>query len=139
MDGAQWMPYQPSDFPSPPFPEYPSGHSAFSAAAARILELWTGSDNFGASISIRPGTSKIEPGLTPQSKILLDWPTFTSAANQAGLSRRYGGLHFRSGDLAGRALGRLVAEKVWHKSTELFLGSRVGRERNSHLFNIEKK
>ena len=120
IDGAQWIPYQPSDFPSPPFPEYPSGHSAFSAAAARILEIWTGSDRFGASITLATGTSKIEPGLTPRSKVVLQWPTFNSAADQAGISRRYGGLHFKSGDLAGRVLGRLVAEKVWRKALEYF-------------------
>jgi hypothetical protein len=120
IDATEWIPYQPSDFPSPPFPEYPSGHSAFSAAAARILEIWTGSERFGESITLAPGTSKIEPGLTPRSKVILRWPTFASAADQAGFSRRYGGLHFKTGDLAGRALGRLVAEKVWQRVSGYF-------------------
>jgi hypothetical protein len=40
VDGSQWLPYQPATFPTPPFPDYVSGHSAYSAAAARILVLW---------------------------------------------------------------------------------------------------
>jgi hypothetical protein len=122
MDASEWMPYQPLYFPSPPFPEYPSGHSAFSSAAATILERWTGSQQFGDSVSFAPRSSRIERGITPVSEITLQWPTFRIAADQAGLSRRYGGLHFRSGDLAGRKLGRLVAERVWQKTTALFGG-----------------
>jgi hypothetical protein len=51
----------------------------------------------------------------------LSWDTFTSAANQAGMSRRYGGIHFESGDLAGRKLGRSVGDKVWDR-TQFFIG-----------------
>jgi len=51
MDGAQWLPYQLSTFPTPPFPDYVSGHSTYSAAAARILALWTGSDRFDNSVA----------------------------------------------------------------------------------------
>ena len=46
MDGSMWIPYQPSTFPTPPFAEFISGHSTFSAAGAAILRLWTRSDNF---------------------------------------------------------------------------------------------
>ncbi|MBV9645817.1 MAG: vanadium-dependent haloperoxidase, partial [Verrucomicrobia bacterium] len=116
MDGGDWIPYQPSTFPTPPFPEYISGHSTFSAAGAEVLRRWTGSDHFGASVSFEPGSSTIEPGFTPSNAITLYWPTFTDAANQAGISRRYGGIHFEAGDLVGRAIGRLVAEKAWLKA-----------------------
>ena len=44
-DGSHWIPYQPSTFPTPPFPEYISGHSTFSAAGAEILKRFTHSDN----------------------------------------------------------------------------------------------
>jgi len=47
MDGSQWIPYQAAAFPTPPFPDFVSGHSTYSAAAARILALWTGSDEAG--------------------------------------------------------------------------------------------
>jgi hypothetical protein len=92
IDGSQWIPYQPATFPTPPFPDYVSGHSTFSAAAARILALWTGSDHFGNSIALPARSSKIEPGLTPAQPVILKWETFTEAADEAGMSRRYGGI-----------------------------------------------
>lgn len=122
LDGSEWVPYQPDYFATPPFPEYPSGHSAFSAAGATILRLWTHKDRFGESVSFSPGTSAIEPGSTPQSRITLSWPTFSYAAAQAGISRRYGGLHFYNGDMAGRIIGRTVAEEVWHRAVSYFHG-----------------
>lgn len=122
MDGGDWIPYQPATFPTPPFPEYISGHSTFSAAGAEILRRWTRSDNFGASVTFDAGSSTIEPGATPENAITLFWPTFTAAANQAGISRRYGGIHFETGDLVGRATGRLVAEKAWAKALKYCRG-----------------
>ena len=122
MDGGDWIPYQPSTFPTPPFPEYISGHSTFSAAGAEILRRWTGSDNFGASVTFYAGSSTVEPGATPASTITLYWPTFTDAANEAGISRRYGGIHFKAADLAGRAVGDLVGWQAWLKSQIYFNG-----------------
>lgn len=116
LDGTQWIPYQAATFPTPPFPDFVSGHSTYSAAAARILELWTGSDRFGDSVTIPAGSSKIEPGATPAHSITLHWETFTAAADEAGISRRYGGIHFQPADLAGRALGRAVAQQAWERS-----------------------
>jgi len=125
-DGGDWIPYQTSTFPTPPFPEYISGHSTFSAAGAEILRRWTHSDNFGASVTFDAGSSTIEPGVTPASAITLYWPTFTDAANQAGISRRYGGIHFETGDLNGRVTGRLVAERAWAKALRYFRGDTDG-------------
>ena len=84
----------------------PSGHSTFSAAAAAVLARFTGSDRFGASATIRAGSSRVEPGDTPAADVVLSWPTFSDAADQAGRSRRYGGLHFR-----GRRPGRPGARR----------------------------
>jgi hypothetical protein len=53
----------------------------------------------------------------------LHWDTFTDAANEAEISRRYGGIHFRAADLAGRLLGRLVAFEAWQKAQTYFDGS----------------
>lgn len=123
MLGSQWIPYQAATFPTPPFPEFVSGHSTFSAAGATILALWTGSEAFGASVSFQPGSSVIEPGITPSHPVTLRWATFHNAANEAGLSRRYGGIHFRPADLAGRRLGDLVAAKAWEKAKTYFNGA----------------
>jgi len=127
MDGARWVPYQATTFPTPPFPDYVSGHSTYSAAAARILELSTGSNHFGYSVTIAPGTSKIEPGITPSKPVKLEWETFTEAADQAGMSRRYGGIHFRAADLAGRMLGRIVAMQAWQRAQTYFNGTANAR------------
>ena len=115
IDGEAWRPYQPEWFPTPPFSEYVSGHSTFSAAAAEILERFTGGDNFGASITITQGDLGVEPGM-PAQPVTLSWPTFSAAADEAGLSRRYGGIHFEDGDLEGRKLGRAVGALAWEKA-----------------------
>jgi hypothetical protein len=127
MDGRNWTPYQPSSFPTPPFPECSSGHSTFSAAGAEILKLFTGRDTFASSVTFSAGSSIIEPGLTPARAITLTWNTFTDAANQAGISRRYGGIHFEGADVAGRSTGRLVADLAWAKAVELWCGGKAAK------------
>jgi hypothetical protein len=131
MDGSEWRPYQLATFPTPPFPEYVSGHSTYSAAAAQILTLWTGGDHFGDSVTLAAGSSQIEPGITPTKPITLKWETFTEAANEAGMSRRYGGIHFTRADLAGRKLGLLVADRAWAKAQTYFDGTAIPPSSNS--------
>jgi len=123
IDGADWEPYQPVTFITPPFPEFISGHSTFSAAAAEILRSFTGSDAFGASAIVLAGSSKVEPGAVPATDVTLSWATFSDAADQAGISRRYGGIHFVQGDLQGRSGGRLVGAQVWAKALTYFNGT----------------
>lgn len=123
IDGSQWIPYQPATSPTPPSPGYVSLRSAVSAAAARILALWTGSDRFGYSVTLPTGSSQIEPGKTPAQQLTLTWDTFSAAANQAGMAGRYAGVSFSGDDLAGRQLGRLAADKAWAKAQSLFNGS----------------
>ncbi len=53
---------------------------------------------------------------------MLHWATFNEAADQAGLSRRLGGIHFLSGDLNGRLLGRRVAARVMARAQAYFAG-----------------
>jgi len=122
IPGAAWQPYQESTFVTPSFPEYTSGHSTFSAAAAQVLREVTGSDGFGTSHVYRAGSSPVEPGAVPATAVTLHWPTFSDAAVEAGMSRRYGGIHFTQGDLLGRATGRLVGARVWHRVRRLLEG-----------------
>jgi hypothetical protein len=131
MDGRYWIPYQPSSFPTPPFPEYISGHSTFSAAGAEILTLFTRSDAFGASVTFAAGSSAIEPQTTPAQPVTLSWNTFKDAADQAGISRRYGGIHFELADLVGRATGKLVADQTWAKAVKLWSGGKPEDENGS--------
>ncbi len=113
--GEQFQPYQVMTFVTPPFAEYLSGHSAFSAAAAEILKKFTGSDFFGHQHSFAAGASRVQPGVTPRTNVSLSWSTFSEAADEAGMSRRYGGIHFVDGDLDSRKYGRRIAKIVWHR------------------------
>jgi hypothetical protein len=123
IDGGTWLPYQPGTFPTPPFPEYSFGHSNFSAAGAEILRRFTGRDAFGAVVTVAAGSSKVEPGAVPARDVTLCWATFSQAADQAGLSRRYGGIHFEQGDLDARRTGRLAAGRAWDKAQALLRGA----------------
>jgi PAP2 superfamily len=123
MLGAQWSPFQPASFITPPFAEFTSGHSTFSAAGAGILQLFTGSDRFEHSVRVSPNTLATDPSV-PQQEVVLSWPTFTSAAREAGDSRMLGGIHFRNGNEYGLSMGAALAPRVAMKSLKLFLGYR---------------
>ena len=123
IQGEQWQAYQTGAVPTPAFPEFSSGHSAFSSAAAEVLRSFTGSDAFGDSATIKAGSSRVEPGAVPASDITFSWATFSAAADQAGMSRRYGGIHFKEGDLQSRAMGRLVGAQAWAKARAYFDGT----------------
>jgi hypothetical protein len=114
IEGAYWQPYQPESQMTPPYPEYCSEHSTFSAAAAEILRHFTGSDQLGMSYTCPAYSSPIDPNI-PVNDITLTWRTLSQAADQAGLSQRYSGIHFPQGDLDGRVLGRQVGRLVWQK------------------------
>ena len=90
--------------PAPAFPEYPSGHSTSSSAAAMVLAKFYGSDDFTFVLA-----SEANPGLPYRT-----YSSFWQAAREAGLSRIYGGIHFNfsntEGLEAGRSLGRYIYE-----------------------------
>ena len=121
----------PNSHPSPPFAEYTSGHSAFSAAAAEVLRLTTGSDEFGASVTFDPGSSRFEPDYTPTETVTLEWDTFSEAADEAGISRLYGGIHFSSGDINGRLLGTEVGSAVYTEAQFYINGGETTRRMNA--------
>jgi len=121
--GETWHPYQPATFPSPPFAEYVSGHSTFSAAGAEVLRRSTGADTFGARTTVPQGSSFVEPGLTPLLPQVLIWPTFSDAVDEAGVSRRYGGIHFPDADLHGREMGRSIGSSAWAKAQTYINGT----------------
>lgn len=132
IDGGDWKPYQAASVVTPPFPEYYSGHSVFSAAGAETLKLFTKSDYFGFSVTIPAGSSKVEPGAVPADDTTLYWATFTDAADEAGISRRYGGIHFIDGDLVSRKLGRMVAQQAWDKTLKYFNEPKKSHDSHGH-------
>lgn len=90
---------------TPPFPEYTSGHSVVSGAASTVL-----TDIFGDNFSFKDDT-EVPFGLPIRS-----YTSFKEAADEAAISRMYGGIHYRSavelGVTQGRKLGQLVLDKL---------------------------
>jgi hypothetical protein len=128
IKGEDWIPYRPPTDPSPPFGEYASGHSTFSGAAAEVLTAFTGRGNFEFRETIPAGSSKVEPKTAthpgvPAKPITLSWTNFRYAAEQAGLSRQYGGIHFEHGDKDAREAGSRVGKNAWAKALTYFNGT----------------
>jgi len=111
MKGQDWRPYSPETFLCPPFPSYTSGHSTVSGACAEALKLWTASDHFGAEVELVAGYLTEPDNLG--DTVVLKFPTFTEAAEMAGISRVYGGYHIQADNVAGLELGRNVAREAW--------------------------
>lgn len=109
IPAESWHPYSPANFVSPPFPAYVSGHSTVSAACAKILELFTGSDKFGEVENRVAGVITETPG----DPVSLPLPTFTATAEMAGISRVMGGYHIQADNVAGLKMGREIAQYLW--------------------------
>ena len=138
IPAEEWHPYSPQSFITPPFPGYVSGHSTVSAAGAKILELFTKSDFFGATEQRHPG-ELTEEGISCELKqsfdgkpgarvegdgiVTLKMPTFSSAAEMAGISRVMGGYHIQADNVAGLELGRKVSNHIFPKIESYFNGT----------------
>lgn len=141
IQGQFWMPYQLSNFVTPPFPDFLSGHSTFSATSARLLMYFFGNDtivmkkpvnsilipyfstifntnqaiNFVLNdVFIYPGKSEIQPGTVPLSGISLSWNRWSDMAKSSGESRIYGGIHVESSNQAGLLLGNQLGDYLWN-------------------------
>jgi len=96
---STWEP----QIPTPPFPEYPAGHSTQSAAAATVLTALLGASPFSDSTSISLGHA------------VRTFPSFMAASAEAGMSRVYGGIHFPAGNASGATLGACVGDRVMQR------------------------
>ena len=96
----KWKPF----LQTPPFPEYLSGHSTISTTAAVIL-----SHLFGENFSYED-TVENRFGLSPRS-----FKSFKQAANEAAISRLYGGIHFMDAITNGQKQGTLIGHHVVNK------------------------
>jgi PAP2 superfamily/RTX calcium-binding nonapeptide repeat (4 copies) len=93
---SQWTPL----LVTPPFPEYTSGHSTFSGAADAVMSSVFGSDfGFGDK-----GDKSVNS--------LRTFDNFAQAADESGMSRIYGGIHFMSANIDGLSSGRNVGNYV---------------------------
>jgi hypothetical protein len=99
----QWKPL----LQTPPFPEYLSGHSVVSTAAAEVASYY-----FGPHFAYTDNTEK-EFGLNPRR-----FSSFKQAAEEAAISRLYGGIHFRDAIQQGQEQGQKVGDLVVRRLTE---------------------
>jgi hypothetical protein len=124
MFGEDWLPYQRANFNTPAFPGYISGHSTFSRAAAEILTSITGSayvpGGLGSFVAEQNNYLKFEQG--PSQTVTLQWATWYDAADQAGQSRRWGGIHPVEDDHPARLIGSQVGKQAWTLTQKYFTG-----------------
>jgi len=122
MNADTWIPYQRTNFVTPAFPGYFSGHSTFSRSAAEVLAAITGSPYFpGGMGSYSNYVLGFENG--PSQPLTLQWATYYDAADQAGISRIWGGIHPPIDNLAGRRAGAQCGQGVWALAQKYFDGS----------------
>ena len=117
-----WTTYQRTNFVSPAFPGYVSGHSTFSRSAAEVLTALTGSPYFPGGLGTYTVTNLVtEKG--PSQPVTLEWATYYDAADGAGISRLYGGIHPPVDNLVGRRVGAVTGKGVWETARKYFDGS----------------
>jgi hypothetical protein len=121
---VDWVPYQLPTFVTPAFAGYVSGHSTFSRAAAEVLTAFTGSSFFPGGlyeVSVPRGALKIEQG--PSRDVTLQWATYFDAADAAGTSRLWMGIHIPADDFAGRRVGAQCGKTAWERAQRHFEGA----------------
>ncbi len=122
IPGEKWSPYNPGTNLTPPFPGYFSGHSVFSRSSATVLSLFTGDDRFGFSTVLPANFGRVEPGI-PLEPTTFSYATFSEAADEAGLSRLYGGIHFVDDNTTAQHIGDLIGVQAWSKASTYFNGT----------------
>ena len=140
IQGEAWVPYQESTFVTPPFADFPSGHSTYSQSFALVMTDWFGaripesqprelndlellsptftdpeSFKYGQFI-FRQGKSRIQPTIVPAQDVELRWATWQEMANSAGISRKYGGIHATSAHTGGQAVAQTLHLRIRNKS-----------------------
>ncbi|MBC3788077.1 vanadium-dependent haloperoxidase [Spirosoma utsteinense] len=98
---------------TPPFPEYPSGHSVISTASAVVL-----TSLFGPTLGFTDST-EVAYGLPVRR-----FQSFRQAADEASISRLYGGIHYREALDNGQLLGQQIGEQVLKRLQLLALPAR---------------
>lgn len=121
---VDWVPYQRSTFVTPGFAGYVSGHSTFSRAAAEVMTAFTGSEYFPGGVyehHLEAGELIHEEG--PDEPITIQWATYQDAADQAGISRLFMGIHISADDFEGRRTGAVCGQDAWALATTYFDGT----------------
>ncbi len=104
VSDPRWKSY----IPTPPFPTYVSGHSAFGASATRMLAHILGSDR----ITFSGPSPDLVIWPTQLTGVTRHWTSLSQAADENGLSRIYGGVHWNIDNIEALRMGREIADHV---------------------------
>ena len=129
---SYFLPFQASNFVTPPFAGYTSGHSTYSRSAAEAMTILTGSPYFPGGFMeyvLPAGFSKFE--IAPSQPVHLQWASYYDAADEAGISRIYGGIHPRYDDIPGRLSGHIVGTRAVQRALALFEGFAASPDLNA--------
>jgi hypothetical protein len=120
-----WVPYQKATFVTPAFPGYTSGHSTFSRSAAEVLTAFTGSAFFPGGLGefTAPQNAFLQFEVGPSETTVLQWATYYDAADEAGLSRLYGGIHPFFDDFEGRLMGAQIGQAAFARAQQYYAGT----------------
>jgi len=120
---VDWMPYQRISFVTPAFPGYVSGHSTFSRAGAEVLTAFTGDAFFPGGLGEHDfERDSLRHELGPTQTVTLQWATYRDAADEAGRSRIWGGIHVEVDDVAGRVMGERCGRLAWQRALAIWAG-----------------
>lgn len=119
--GETWVPWQRPANKSPPFPDFVSGHSTFSAAMATAMASIRASDRCVLTGVEKAGSFRTDPGL-PLQDVNFRFTSLSGAADAAGFSRQVTGIHWNRSDLRGRELGKQVGGVVANRCVRLYAG-----------------
>ena len=142
IDGAQWTPYQKDNFVTPPFADFSSGHSGFMKSFALTMNKWFGSSIIKNTITydrlplmcplftngqtdafgdfIVPSQSSLIQSSVPALPVTLSFQVWEDIANQAGMSRIYGGIHTLNAHTASQTVAVQVdgfINSTWNIAT----------------------
>ena len=138
VKGELWIPFQAPNFVTPPFADFPSGHSCFGRCFANVMTHWFGSavpstpvtfsngklfspvlqssftTPFG-SFPIAQGASEVQPSVEPSAPLTLSFTTWDQISESSGISRQYGGIHCISAHTGSVTLADSVTDVVLAK------------------------
>jgi hypothetical protein len=109
LPASEWQSY----LPVANHPEYPSASASFCAAHSQAARRYLGTDTLGWSIPVVQGASRVEPSVTPQTDIVLEFPTWSDFAHDCGISRLWGGVHFFASIPAGQDIGYEIGDVAY--------------------------
>ena len=123
-DADIWVPYQLATFVTPAFPGFVSGHSTFSRAASEVMTDLTGSAFFpGGLLEVVVPAGSLKINSSQNAQVRLQYATYYDAADQAGQSRIWGGIHIEPDDLIGRKLGHQIGLDAVALARKYFAGT----------------